>query len=1316
MRQFLFRLVMVLGGLGMMTGLAYAQEAGRYDVRGLGAVTVSTRYFGEGAKRTSWVTFEAEDAQHATVIGSKFLADLGGFGDVKPQTFKGGPATVLALEGSGYWRLGLDGNKCQVLFARQAAELADLVKQSGGDKWLPVPARAYPRWLDCFDNSSVASWWGGGGAPTELPNDFQWAKDHGWALCSQPPTESRYVAPGVIDTSITDWFGAMAAQYDVPYRTLLWPEKPRWVWNRTPLPHVRPYEKYIAYPWMEYQQRGVYDAFEPVPTADRYVLDFRRRFAAQLVNDPNFMGHHGGTEMPSAGILELAAVAAMPEVKAFWHSYLVNTLGQDLQGVGLLHKGRRDAYKSWDEVAVPLPHDFLGGGYNAASVNLAGRWEGKVDRARAGTQAKWYNAPGGTAETAWVAVDCNDPMILIYSSSGYDIQQKLNIDYWLRRTVTVTPEQLPALRYLHIARSNWHGSQTPSFAVYVNGQEIKEGNGGFDQFYDIGKALVAGPNQIVLNTHGAPVPGYIFLSTLPRRAYPYMTEPENRLWFDMVNFDATLRVGTTENTLRAMRLADPNRPLKLMANINLLDLTQDLCERYGAYQHDTGGAASYWCPMTGARLAKANGLPWSCEQGGPPSNVAEMQAALTYYLMYGCDAVDLVFGVTHYRDNKEVAAWVDSHRAWLECMGKMSLPLPAIGILRSTRGQRLGFDEPWNWDLGRGILQAVGRNFAYAETPEISNGRLRKYQVVIDDGTLLMTDDEIEGIKRYVRNGGTFVAQHHTGRHSPGRADTWALAVAFGLKVEPKLMNAENYHKWPLGKIRFTKEQTVFPSLRGQACEGSGVAIDYKNEEHTGAVALRGQGEGIAPVANWEDGTMAVTEVKLGKGRLIYLGTPFYLRMRDSQGKWINQQDLQGLVDEMLTGLGAPRDSWTNSQDLWAEHWTSKNGVYDLYPLARMTAKGEGQIPAQVSLRREQPIKSITELSGQGHPATPVTWKEGKFTLDAGSFGFMQSKVFAAPCADGENAALRWFEGQRQLWRALPAIPAVQKPEVINTPADILSVNEGWQVTTGQTDQAWIGDTAAGATWKTVKLGSFAAMGFPEEAVVQCRKEIMVPAGWKGQHVNLVFDPESWFWGLGLKANFWINGKPAALKQPIVLGPQDGFTLDVTELPRDGKLVLALELDGRLAKPTDKRSRPSGVLGAFYLQAEALAVATVPLAGPWRAASDLNVFTPAEVGKLSTYVYLETRFTLSKEWPAQRVFLGAPVHLGWLILNDQVVSTPAWMRQLDISGLVRRDGGANVLRWVPASTSAPDFKRVHNLVVPELNVIWYPEAAGDAAK
>ncbi|HEY3416688.1 MAG TPA: hypothetical protein VGM23_07370, partial [Armatimonadota bacterium] len=932
---------------------------------------------------------------------------------------------------------------------------------------------------------------------------------------------------------------------------------------------------------------------------------------------------------------------------------LVHELGIDLEQAGILYQGRGDAYQNWDEVTVPSQLDFLG--WNSKCLDLRGVWEGLPDAAKAGTAAKWY-ADGAPTE-GWRPVDGNDPMLLIYAD------RQNGADYWLRRGFTINAEQTGTFKYLHIARANWHGNLTPQADVYLNGQPLKaisKERGDFSMCYELGAALRAGENRMVLNTHGQPISGYCFLGATPFRAYPNMSERENRLWFDTVNFSAWLRLRATENSLRAMRSGDPNRPLKMMATINLLDMTQDLCERYGAYQHDTGGAGGYWCPMTGARLSRTHGLPWSCEQGGPPNDAATLQTAMTFYLMYGNDAVDLVFGVTHYKDKPDVAAWVEQNLALMHCIGKMDLPLPPVGILRSTRATRLGFADPWNWDIGRGGLQGVGRNFAYVEVPDINKGLINKFPAVIDDGTVLLTEDEVAGLQDYVRQGGTFVAQFNTGRHSPAKPNVWLLEQALGLKVTPKLITEENYNNWPLGKIRFTEQQTLLPSLRGKQIEGSGVSIDYLGQEHTGAVGMTGEGNGITPIAFWEDGTMAVAEVKCGQGRFIILGTPFYTRMRDESGKWVNAADRNVLFDEFLISLGVPRDSMTSSTDVWAEHWLSKNGVYDLYPAARMTRQGEASVDATVILRRPAPIREVVEMTANSHPRVPVAWKNGGFTLPATSYSQMQSRIYAAPRADVEAAALQWFSVQQRHWRALPPISPLNKPEVVEVPEDILPEGADWRMTSGQAGTDWTQIAFDDAAWKTVKLGSYAAMGLPEDAVAQFRKTITIPESWKGRSVRLVFDAQGWFWGLTQKGQLWVDGQPAPLKQPIMPSSGSGFSFDVTDQAKDGKLTLALEVDGRLPDPAKKRSRPSGVIGLFYLQADTTPVASRPLSGPWFAAKDVNVFTPAEVGKQATYVYLETKFTLPAQWPGKRVMLESPGHLGWIVLNGTVIETPGW--------------------------------------------------------
>ena len=105
------------------------------------------------------------------------------------------------------------------------------------------------------------------------------------------------------------------------------------------------------------------------------------------------------------------------------------------------------------------------------------------------------------------------------------------------------------------------------------------------------------------------------------------------------------------------------------------------------------------------------------------------------------------------------------------------------------------------------------------------------------------------------------------------------------------------------------------------------------------------------------------------------------------------------------------------------------------------------------------------------------------------------------------------------------------------------------------------------------------------------------------------------------------------------------------------------------------------------------------------AASSFGVFKAAAVGEKTQYIYLERSFKLPKVWPGSRLFIESPVHLGWLIINGKVITTPGWMRRLDISGLVDRDG-ENVIRWVPGTVFTPDFERKYNQPVPEMSLSW----------
>lgn len=1278
-------------------------ETFRADTRGFGQVAVTLRHNAPDAK-TSWTTFAAEDATHAQICASKRLADLLGFGDLKVVSDSGLPGTVLELNDAGYWLLGVEGSTFHELYAPTQKALKRLAKESGATSWHPVPVKAYPRWLDCFDNAGPGVWVAGGGVNYVLPSDFEWLRDRKLTMCTLRPDESRLVGPGVLDTTVFDWHSAMAAKYDLPYRVLFFPSNHEWLWNRTPLPYVRAAsEKTISNPFPNYQANSSENALEPVPAVDPYLSDMRRRLADHLKGDPNYIGMHGCTEIPAADIGLLSAVLDTPGIKALWHGYLSTELGLNLAAVSQLHKGDRNYYHSWDEVEVPRPSDFVG--WNPATcVSLRGTWQMHEDTEIQGEKNSWFDpakAPGD-----WVDGDGNDPIIQLNALQFNN--GTTNLGFWMRRSLTVSAGQTNTLKYLHIARASYHDNLTPLFHVWLNGKRLTSTSidvrGDLDQCFVVGDALKEGENQIVMNTLGSPIPGYCFLGATPLRKFPTMTEAENRLWYDGINFDAWLRVGKIEQALRATRAADPNRPLKMMAMINLLDLSTPLAEKYGAYQHDTGGAGGYWCPMAGARLARSHGLPFSCEQGGPPNDAAGMQAAMTFYLMYGNDAVDLVFAASDYRDKPDVSAWFDKNLNLIHCIGKMQLPTPKIAVLRSTRATRLRFQEPWNWDSGRGALQSVGRNFAYVDVPDISNGIMDQFAVVIDDGSVLLTEEEVAGIQRYVQRGGTFIAQHHTGQHTPAKANAWPLAHAFGLNVTLKYVdgNKNSWWEWPLGKMRFTEDETLFPSLRGKEIDGSGSTIDWMGQEHTGAVNISGSSSQIIPVAKWADGTMSIAQVNAGRGKFVLLGTPFYFRgMRDSGGRWVSRESCDLILDEFLSALGVPRDSWTgNTREIWAELWRSKNGLYDLYPVARMV--GNKSLPsmtnAAVSLRRDAPVSEVVDIGALGHPKVKVQWKEGRMTLPAMDYGLMQSRIFVAPRADIGRAAYDWFVTQAKLWRALPPVPEIQKPQCIAVPEDLLPLADGWTLSvTGQPD-------------RVVSMGAFGTLGLPDASIVAFEKTIVMPAAWKGRRVDLVFDAQYWFWGITPYGKLLVNGKPAAIRQPLVASHAPSFSTDVTEAAATGSLTIRLEIDGvnksTMRPKKDGLSMPHGATGLFYLQATAPAVKNELLAGPWFVASAVNRLQPVKPGDKVKGLYLETRFTVPPAWPAKRLFIESAGHLGFLVINGTVLLTPSWMKKLDVSGLVFRDGRENVVRWVPAAQEVAKWSRPYVGVVPELSLLW----------
>jgi hypothetical protein len=575
-------------------------------IRSLGSISATATRSADGAVHTAYV---AADAAAARSLASKRLADLRGFGDLRLVRDAGLPGTVLELAGTGAWLLATEGATVHELYAPERARLA----AHAGKGWQPVAERVHPRWLDCFDNAAFGFWnLGGGVLPQDLDADLAWFGANGFTICAVGTNEDRAVAPGVVDTSVMDFYSAKAAEHDVPWRMLLWwqhPQRPRYTWNLEPLPHVRTAAGGVAVDNPDYQRLAAYCGFEPIPATDAYLADARRTIAAHAGADPRFIGHHGAAEVPKANPIELAGAAGSPHIQALWRQWLREVRGWSLAEVGERHRGDAKAFSRWEDVPIPGMDGYVAG---AAPIDLrgAGAWQVRADPQRQGVAGRWF---ADTDQPGWQVRDIQDPVLLLLGK-GADGKPA---GPWYRRSFTVDAAQAQRVRFLHLGRTGWHGTDSAASGVWINGEPLKEltdhhpVHNDHDQCFELGAALRPGANTIVLDGRGCTYGSYLLLSEQGRWAYPSPDALRNARWYDSTEFSAWLRLRWLGDSLAATRSGEPFRPQKIMAPWEFLGEAISLGERYGAYIHETGMGGAVWCPWLDIAGLAGNRLPCS---------------------------------------------------------------------------------------------------------------------------------------------------------------------------------------------------------------------------------------------------------------------------------------------------------------------------------------------------------------------------------------------------------------------------------------------------------------------------------------------------------------------------------------------------------------------------------------------------------------------------------------------------------------------------------------------------------------------------------
>ena len=190
-----------------------------------------------------------------------------------------------------------------------------------------------------------------------------------------------------------------------------------------------------------------------------------------------------------------------------------------------------------------------------------------------------------------------------------------------------------------------------------------------------------------------------------------------------------------------------------------------------------------------------------------------------------------------------------------------------VAVLEGVRSQRLtgfpwdSFDTPLHWSSrrrGLGTLGGVPNPRDLINESDFSRGNADRYKVIIDDATLIMDETLIDRIEAWVRAGGMFVTQGHTGRHTPTAKDAWPINRLTGYRP---VGNNDNWRVEPVpGQPIFTDPVWSKRDAHGPAVGGAGLLLEKVASE-------------CQNILQWPNGAIAMGVRPLGKGKVVTLGT-----------------------------------------------------------------------------------------------------------------------------------------------------------------------------------------------------------------------------------------------------------------------------------------------------------------------------------------------------------------------------------------------------------------------------------------------------------
>lgn len=1230
------------------------EEYSPQPLRGFGTIGGQTLCWTAGSGVEVWITrLDCESADHASLTLSKYLGDLTSRGQVEERqvNWPEGQVTVHTLSGYGLVLAAQVGEQVLIVGSESPNDLRAACRHLKLLEQSPVftPQTLHPAWLDTFQRYAVNSFW----RPlARLNEEDDW--DRRFDFCQQysvgmlPHIDWGHfeIEDGTFDFSQFRWVEANAMPRGIAFTQMLLTEHmPLWLVNLHPEWAIRRDPQTHLATWDTWDSPGNRHASPAREEPYAYTARWIKTCAEWAQRNPMLTGYYLGDGWPGGESAYHGWDTQMYDYsqngQESFRDFLRNK-GLSLAELGQRWYDNSGHFRSWDEVMLPSWTEVVGYGPGVLDLAEGWRWQGIGD---------WAEVP----ESGWFEEEVDDRDWTAMASRASVENLLLPKAPALLRCKFDAPAEWTTEgdQDVYLCAQLWTmlpGGRT-DIPLYLNGRllrpvyliagDLKPMNFAVN----VTSVLYPGENTLALATPQGHLYGPVFLRRgLPSR-YPYLGRGLNQRWCDFRDWQDWHLLHGTERVLKALRAVDPN-PLVIIPGLvwaSAGEITTRLMEQYGVSGEFSGSPAFLFPWHKG--LGYLYGRPGGTEEGGTNDDLQQQAKQLGWLLIMAHQKYHQFWHVENLYWPDEKLAFFKENQPIYKAFGKFDWAPPQVALLKSSLTHRYLMDvrqePPYSFDVGRGELQSLGLTNVYVTEWELRNGRVNDYPVLWDCGSQIMSDEVVHSLEKYVRAGGTFVAIHLTGQHSPTEPDSWPISRLTGFQVKGQRRGT---------KLTLADDCWLLPRHRGQTFISEGVSIDWLNVNRIGRdLALDPQAEGVRALATWEDGSIAIGERRLGKGRVIVLGSTFWRGAQDLRGVWISREEAAGILDDMMDGLGIYRPVRYDDRRLWMADCITNDGR-DRWLIAFNTSFDDSITPTIRIACPDRPARIADVVSGQ---ELPSEWVNGEAVISAQSMAPLQKWILQIKRANLGAAVPYWFRFQCKYWDKLPETKLPPLPET-----NSLDLWQNWRFhllpgTTAEQagDTDWAQPGFDDSTWPTIDLGIWQTQGYEEQGLGRYRKTFTVPPGWEGKRIFL--------WAAGYEWGVWRQQGRMYLNGELLwdwLGGNSFPRVDITDRLQPGENLLALEIDGH--DPTGL----SGLVGTVALYTRPNWAAQFELRGEgmeYGASYRPRQAVPVP-GPFSGQA-LAVNFTLPKEWQGKRVWLQVDtgLHAYWVtvvIFNNQQIT------------------------------------------------------------